>query len=126
MSIPIICRDARLRQFCETFRACFSQPQFKYLVTVLLALIICQESRTLSGLTRQIAGGPSVSGLSRFLSAAPWSAAEVARGWYERFIAQLRPAVEAEHARQRAERPKRRGHPKATVVTGYLIGDDST
>ena len=52
MSIPIICLDARLRQFCETFRKCFSQPQFKYLVTVLLALMLCQETHTLTGLLR--------------------------------------------------------------------------
>lgn len=126
MSMPIMCLDESLRQFCEAFRGCFSKPQFKYLVTVLLALILCQESRTLSGLMRQIAGGPSVSGLSRFLSEAPWSVTEVAGCWYARFVAQMLPAVQAEHARQRQDRPKRRGHPKATVVTGYLIGDDST
>lgn len=126
MSLPIICLDECLCQFCEAFRGCFSKPQFKYLVTVLLALIICQESRTLSGLMRQIAGGPSVSGLSRFLSEAPWSAAEVAGRWYERFVAQMIPAVQQEHLRQQQARPKRRGHPQATVVTGYLIGDDST
>jgi len=50
MSVPIICLDVRLRQFCETFRTCFSQPQFKYLVTVLLALMLCQETHTLTGL----------------------------------------------------------------------------
>jgi hypothetical protein len=33
--------------------------------------------------------------------------------------------VEAEHQRQKAKREKRRGRPKATVVTGYLIEDDS-
>ena len=126
MSMPIICLDESLCQFCEVFRCCFSKPQFKYLVTVLLALIICQEARTLSGLKRQIAGGPSVSGLSRFLSDAPWSAAEVASRWKERFVEQMGQAVQAEHARQRQVRAKRRGHPKATVVTGYLIGDDST
>jgi hypothetical protein len=34
--------------------------------------------------------------------------------------------VRAEHARQRQARAQQRGHPPATVVTGYLIGDDST
>jgi hypothetical protein len=126
MSIPIICLDESLRQFCEAFRECFSKPQFKYLVTVLLALIVCQEARTLSGLTRQIADGPSVSGLSRFLSTAPWSAEDVASVWYERFVEQMSEAVQEEHARQRRQQAKRRGRPKATVVTGYLMGDDST
>jgi SRSO17 transposase len=126
MSIPIICLDARLRQFCETFRTCFSQPQFKYLVTVLLALMLCQETHTLTGLLRQIADGQSVSGLSRFLSQSPWSAAEVAGAWIERFHEQMVEPMKAEHARQRRQRPKRQGRPRSTVVVGYLIGDDST
>jgi hypothetical protein len=126
MSIPIICLDARLRQFCETFRKCFSQPQFKYLVTVLLALMLCQETHTLTGLLRQVADGQSVSGLSRFLSQSPWSAADVAGAWIERFHEQMAGQVEAEHERQRRHRPKGAGRPRKTVVTGYLIGDDST
>jgi SRSO17 transposase len=126
MSIPIICLDARLRQFCETFRKGFSQPQFKYLVTVLLALMLCQETHTLTGLLRQVADGQSVSGLSRFLSQSPWSAAEVAGAWIERFQEQLAEQVEAEHARQRHQRRAGRGRRRKTVVTGYLIGDDST
>ena len=126
MSIPIICLDARLRQFCETFRQCFSQPQFKYLVTVLLALMLCQETHTLSGLLRQVATGQSLSGLSRFMGRSPWAAAEVAAAWTERFHEQLTEAVEREHERQRRQRPKRQGHPRKTVVTGYLIGDDAT
>lgn len=126
MSLPIICLDESLCQFCEAFRGCFSKPQFKYLVTVLLALIIGHEARTLSGMKRQVAGGTSVSGLSRFLGKAPWSAAEVADRWNERFREQMGRVVEAEHARQRETRPKGRGRPQATVVTGYLIGDDTT
>lgn len=126
MSIPIICLDARLRQFCETFRKGFSQPQFKYLVTVLLGMMMCQEVRTLSGLMRQVANSPSVSGVSRFLRGAPWSVEEVARAWHERFMNQMTGAVQAEHARRWRKRVGREGRPKATVVTGYLIGDDST
>jgi hypothetical protein len=126
MSVPIICLDERLRQFCETFRKCFSQPQFKYLVTVLLALMLCQETHTLTGLLRQIADGQSVSGLSRFLSQSPWSAADVAGAWIERFHEQMAEQVEAEHERQRRQRLKGTGRPRKTVVTGYLIGDDST
>jgi hypothetical protein len=126
MSVPIICLDGRLRQFCETFRQCFSQPQFKYLVTVLLALMLCQETHTLTGLLRQIADGQSVSGLSRFLSQSPWSATDVAGAWIERFHEQMAEQVEAAHARQRRQRPKGQGRPRKTVVTGYLIGDDST
>jgi hypothetical protein len=126
MSVPIICLDARLRQFCETFRRCFSQPQFKYLVTVLLALMLCQETHTLTGLLRQVAAGQSVSGLSRFLSQSPWSAEDVAGVWIKRFHEQMARQVAAEHERQRRRRAKGQGRPRQTVVSGYLIGDDST
>jgi hypothetical protein len=37
----------------------------------------------------------------------------------------MQPQVAAEHQRQQAQRSKRRGRYPATVVTGYLIGDDS-
>ena len=57
------------------------------------------------------------------LLVSPWdTAALVARG-LERFRTQMTPVVQA---RQQEVQPKRRGRPKAPVVTGYLIGDDST
>src|SRR5205823_11389685 len=46
-----------------------------------------------AGLRRQVAGGRSVAALSRFLSAAPWSAEEVAATWRARFDEQVAPAV---------------------------------
>lgn len=63
----------------------FQPTQFKYLATVLLALMLCQETHTLVGLLRQVADGQSISGLSQFLSRLPWSVAEVAGAWGERF-----------------------------------------
>jgi hypothetical protein len=126
MPIPIICLDVSLRQFCERFRRCFTRPQWKYLVTVLLGLMLCQSACTLSGLLGQVAEGQSLSGLSRFFSQAPWSAEDVAGAWLEGFDEQMAQAVREEKARQRRQQPRRRGRPQATVVTGYLIGDDST
>lgn len=46
MPKPIICLADVLSQFAELFRPCFSNRQFKYFVTVLLALLECQECRT--------------------------------------------------------------------------------
>src|SRR5437660_4827053 len=126
MPIPMICRDARLCQFTAAFRGCFSTPQARYFEIVLLALLLCQERHTLVGLRRQIAERQSVAGLSRFLAKAPWSAGEVAATWMERFYQQLAPRGVAEQHRQHAARSPRRGRPAAPVVTGYLIGDDST
>ncbi len=82
MPVPIVCLDARLSQFAARLDGCFSAPQRRHVVTVLLALLLCREPRTLSGLHRQVAGGRSVASLSRFLSDAPWSASAVACGGY--------------------------------------------
>jgi hypothetical protein len=117
--------DPRFGQYLLRFRHCFSKPQYKYFVTILLGLMLCQGSSTLSGVIGQVAGQVTLSGTSRFLSSAPWSAAEVSGTWFDHFASEMAPLVQAEHARRRAKRPKRRGRPKATVVTGYLIGDDS-
>src|SRR5947209_20337508 len=38
----------------------------------------------------------------------------------------MAPVVQAEQERQRQARPRRWGRPPQPVVTGYLIGDDST
>ena len=126
MRIPIICMDGRLCHFTAAFRPCFSKPQHRYFEIVLLALLLCQEAKTLTGLVRQVAVHVTLSGLSRFLAKAPWSTADVATTWRTRFDRQVAPLVAAEQARQRAALPPRRGRPPTPVVTGYLIGDDST
>jgi hypothetical protein len=117
--------DDRLRHFTAAFRPCFSKPQHRYFEIVLLALLLCQEAKTLSGLLRQVAVQATLCGLSRFLATAPWSTADVAQTWRRRFDTQVAPLVAAEQ-RQQALQPKRRGRPPTPVVTGYLIGDDST
>ena len=126
MPVPIICLDEQVRHFSEQFRKLFSKPQYQYFVIVLLGLMLCESKRTLSGLLRQIADRPSLAGLSRFLSEAPWEAATVANLWLRHFREMMRPKVTAERQRQRQEQPKHRGRRKVPVVTGYLIGDDST
>jgi hypothetical protein len=126
MRVPIICMDARLRQFVASFHDCFSKPQCRYFEIVLLALLLCQEAHTLSALLRQVLARVTLSGLSRFLGTSPWSSAEVAQTWRTRFDAQVTPLVHAEHARLQLARPNRPGRPSPSVVTGDLIGDDST
>ena len=125
MPKPIVCLSDTLRQFLEVFRPCFSQRQWPYFVTVLLALVECQGRSTLTGFLRCVAETTSLCGLSRFLGRWAWSADELAATWLRRFRQEMELAVQAEHSRQRALRPKRQGRPKATSVTGYLILDDS-
>jgi hypothetical protein len=125
MPKPIVCLSTALSQFAELFRPCFSQRQWKYFVIVLLGLIECDGRRTLRGLLSGVGEKVSLCGLSRFFSRWQWSESAVAQIWLGRFREQMKPSVQAEHQRQRSQRAKRRGRPKATVVTGYLIVDDS-
>jgi hypothetical protein len=125
MPTPIICADPCLRPFADRFRACFSTPQAQYFVTVLLALLLCREAATCSGLQRTVCFGRSRAGLSRFLARAPWSPAAVAAVWSAHFRRQLAPGIATEITRRHAARPRRRGRPPVTLLTGYLAGEDS-
>lgn len=122
MPKPIVCLSQPLRNFLKLFRPCFSHRQWKYFVIVLLGLIEQEGRHTLKGLLASVWERVS---LSRFLGLWSWSPAEVVHTWQADFRQEMAGAVQAEHRRQWAERPKRRGRPKATVVTGYLILDDS-
>src|SRR5437868_15446593 len=104
MPIPIICLDEALQHFAQRFRELFSKPQYQYFVTVLLGLMLCEGTRTLRGLLRQIAEGPSLAGLSRFLSEAPWEA--VAEQWLRHFRETMQPQVEAEQRQQHQRQAK--------------------
>ena len=115
-----------LSQYLETFRACFSKRQWKYFVTVLLGLIECEERKTMTGMLRVVGEQISLSGFSRFMNKWPWSISSLAATWQQRFRQRLEALAQDEHARLETEQPKRTGRPKKTVVTGYLIIDDST
>lgn len=125
MPKPIVCLSAALRQFVEAFRPCFSKRQWKYFVTVLLGMVECKERRTLSGLLACVGEKVSLCGLSRFFNRWRWRPEQLAKVWLGRFREQMGSLVEAEHCRQRNLREKRRGRPTPTVVTGYVVVDDS-
>ncbi len=95
-------------------------------VIVLVGLMLCEGRRTLVGRLRQVAEAASLAGLSRFRSQAPWDEREMAKQWLEDWRLAMEPAVQAEQARLRQVQAKRRGRPRVPLVTGYLIGDDST
>jgi uncharacterized protein YceH (UPF0502 family) len=120
MRVPIVCVDARVRQYAQTFADCFSRPQFQHFVIVLVGLLLCRGTRTLTGLLECVAVKTSLASLSRFLSQAPWNASELMARCRERFEQQLAPQVAQHHADQRAARPRRPGRPKASIVDGYL------
>ena len=115
-----------VRHFAERFRPLYSKPEYQYFVTVLLGLMECDGRRTLSGMLREVGQSPSLSGLSWFLTEAPWCSEAVVASWQRHFRAEMQPLVTAEREQQRHQQPKRRGRPKQPLVTGYVIGDDST
>jgi hypothetical protein len=125
MPKPIVCLSVHLSEFVKLFRPCFSQRQWKYFVIVLLGLIECEGRRTLRGLLTVVGEPVSLCGLSRFFNRWQWSVEAVAQVWLADFRQQMALPVKTEHQRQATARAKRRGRPKATVVTGYLILDDS-
>ena len=125
MPKPIVCLSKALRQFADIFRSCYSKRQWRYFVIVLLGLIECEERKTMSGLLRVIGEQVSLSGLSRFLNKWKWSPARVAQNWLLHFRQRMEACVQAEGSRLKAQRPKCIGRPKQTVVTGFLIFDDS-
>src|SRR5258707_2471602 len=112
MPVPIICVDEMLHHFARRFSEQFSKPQYQHFVIVLLGLMACEGTRTLSGLLRQIAAGPGVAGLSRFLLEAPWDATAVAEGWLRHFCdtmqAQWHRHVTIGEARREMQRRHRR------------------
>jgi DDE superfamily endonuclease len=126
MPQPIICLDEEVCHFAERFGSLFSKPQYQYFVTVLLGLMECDGKRTLSGLLHEVGCPASLSGLSRFFSEAPWSPKAVVANWLRNFRGEMQPLVEVQREQQRQLQPKRRGRPKQPLVTGYVIGDDST
>ena len=126
MAHPIIIQESTLRNYLGNFREVIRPAQWKYFETVLMGLIHCQASRTLSGILRAVATGVMVWNLSRFLVSPRWSTSQLAAARYQVFCAEVYPLVAANHEAQRMKRSRRRGRPEATVVTGYLILDDST
>jgi hypothetical protein len=126
MAHPIIIQEGSLRNYLGAFQEVIRPAQWRYFETVLMGLIHCQASRTLSGLLRTVAAVVMVWDLSRFLVSPRWSAARLAEVRYRVFCAEVQSLVVAAHEVQRLNRPRRQGPSKATVVTGYLILDDST
>lgn len=128
MPHPIICQDERLRQYLQSFRALFSRPQFEHFVTVLISLLMTQEGYTLSHLNRAVSGKKSLSSLSRFLAEAPWDHQLVIQYNFSRFCRVIQPKIEEERLMllEEIKKRKRRGRRSTPLVTGYLIGDDST
>jgi len=125
MPKPLGCLSEQLRQFAEYFRLCFSRRQWRYFVIVLLGLVECEERKTLTGLRRVIGESVSLSGLSRFLNQWCWSTTALAHRLWSYFCERMSEPVRAEHTRLKAAQPHRVGRPKETVVTGFLIFDDS-
>jgi SRSO17 transposase len=127
MRVPLECIDQHLSAYLELFRDCFSKPQYRYFVIILLGIILFQGNGTVSNIIDQVGTQVTLQGASHFLGLSPWSSSQVSQVWQEQFRAELAPIVELAHRRQRARqrKQKRKGRRQKTVVTGYLIGDDS-
>jgi len=126
MAHPIIIQESTFRNYLENFQEVIRPAQWMYFETVLMGLIHCQASRTLSGMLRSVAVWVTVWELSRFLVSPRWATTRLAEVRYRVYCAEVQPLVAAAHEAQRLNRPSKPGRPTATLVTGYLILDDST
>lgn len=126
MPHPIVCQDERLRQYLQNFRGLFSRPQSEHFVTVIVSLLMSQEGHTLSHLHQAVAGKKSLSSVSRFFGQAPWDHQQVNQQNFARFCQEMHICIEQERQKMQEKLLKRRGPRKIPLVTGYLIGDDST
>jgi hypothetical protein len=114
MAHLIILQEATFRNYQEAFRGKLNVSQWKYFVTVLMGMIHCQASRTLSGMLREVAVWVTVGGLSRFLISPAWSVEKLTKARYAWFSAEIAPVVAAAHAQQQAQQPKQKGRPVST------------
>ncbi len=128
MPHPIVCQDERLRKSLQTFQALFSRPQYKHFVTVLMGLLLGQSGHTLSHIHRAVSSKKSLASLSRFFSEAPWDHQYVNQSNFSRFSEVMQVKINEERQRKFAgiKKQNRRGRRSQPLVTGYLIGDDST
>lgn len=126
MAQPIIIQEGIFCNYLAALQGAIRPSQWKYFVTVQMGLVHCQASRTLSGLLRSVATWVTVCQLSRYLVSPRWTTEKLAEERYRVFAAEVQPLVVTAHVEQRRQRVKRRGRYRATVVTGYLIMDDST
>ena len=95
MAHPIIIQESSLRNYLGKFRDVIRPAQWKYFETVLMGLIHCQASRTLSGMLRSVATLVMVWDLSRFLVSPRWSTGQLAEVRYQVFYAEVQPLIKA-------------------------------
>jgi hypothetical protein len=126
MAQPIIIQASIFLNYLSAFKEAIRPSQWMSFVTVLMGMIHCEASRTLSGLLRSVATWVTVWQVSRFLVSPRWKTERLAEIRLHVFSVEVQPLVEEAHAEQGRKQAKRRGRYPATVVTGYLILDDST
>jgi hypothetical protein len=78
----------------------------------------CEGRRTWTGLLCDVGPSPSLSGLSRFLSDAPWSVEALVIRWQRHVREERQPVVETEREQQRQWQARRRGRRKEPLVSG--------
>lgn len=54
MRVPLECIDQQLSAYLESFRACFSKPQYRYFVIILLGIILFQGHGTVTNIIGQV------------------------------------------------------------------------
>jgi hypothetical protein len=91
MLTHIVHNSDRLCTFLDHLNLSLSQPQRRYLLNIVNAVLVCETRKTLADLRRQFVEAPDVSNMADCLRISPWTAQDV-RQPLGRFL--LRWAIE--------------------------------
>lgn len=77
MLTRILHNSEKLCTFLDQLDVEFSQPQYRHILNMADALLVCEDKKTLAALQRQFVEAPDASNMADFLRISPWQANEV-------------------------------------------------
>jgi hypothetical protein len=77
MLTRILHNSEKLCTFVDQLDVEFSQPQYRHILNLADALLVCEDKKTLAALQRQFVEAPDASNMADFLRISPWQADEV-------------------------------------------------
>ena len=77
MLTRILHNSEKLCTFVDQLDVGFSQPQYRHILNLADALLVCEDKKTLAALQRQFVEAPDASNMADFLRISPWQADEV-------------------------------------------------
>jgi hypothetical protein len=77
MLTRILHNSTQLCAFLDQLNLGLYQPQYRHILNMADALLVCEDKKTLAALQRQFVEAPDASNMADFLRISPWQANEV-------------------------------------------------